>query len=189
MGVLDDMTKGINDRKVAAAGPRLTPVGTEASSTKPSLTGQLPDVPEVFLTNEALRDIAKDLRRQATVLVDVANGLDTHTGMATVETEDNTAAVVKADEKAADEKAAERKAQPKSTEEFTEHLATIAAEAQASVFTSADAPAEEPAAPTTTADGWVCPDHGDVTITQLTSRKGRAYRSCTTPGCKQFEKE
>lgn len=44
MGVLDDMTKGITERKAKAAGPKLTPVGTETSSTKPSGERTLPEL-------------------------------------------------------------------------------------------------------------------------------------------------
>lgn len=184
MGVLDDMTKGITERKAKAAGPRLTPVGTEASSTKPSLG--VPEVPEVFLTNEAIRDIAIDLRRQAGVLIEVADGLDRQTSLPTAS--EAPAVDAKAAEKEADAKAAARKAQPKSTEEFADHLATITAEAQAAVFTSADAPAAEPEAPVTPASGWTCPDHGDESLKQLTSRAKRLYMACQVAGCKHFEK-
>lgn len=182
MGVLDDMTKGITERKGKAAGPKLTPVGTEASPTKPSQVG-IPEVPEVFLTNEAVADVAKDLRKQAALLLSVAEGLDALTQQTSVPTEnprEQAEAAQKAEEKAADAT-------------FAENFAKLQAEAQAAVFTSADAPAdEEPEAPETpapAAGGWVCPDHGADKLKQLESRKGRQYIACQVAGCKLFEKE
>ncbi len=187
MGMLDDMTKGITDRKAAAAGPKLTPVGVEANSTKPSIG--VPDVPEVFLTNEAIRDIAKDLRAQAALLIQVADGLDLRTTMSTTGEDAKVVAAEtkKAVEQEGDRKAAARK-QPKSSEEFAEHLAAITAEARAAAFTSADAPAEEPAAPATPASGWTCTDHPTAATISLTSRKGREYRTCAVESCDEFQK-
>lgn len=201
MGVLDEMTKGITQRKAAATGPKLTPVGTEASPTKPSQVG-VPDVPEVFLTNEAIRDIAKDLREQAATLIGVADGLDKLTQLdsrGTVDPKVAAAEEQKAAERASDIAAAARaaakptkapkKAPPTSTEEFVEHLATISEEAKAAVFAAADADTEpEPEAPATpVADGWTCPEHGATNIEQLTSRKGRVYWACAEAGCGEFE--
>lgn len=194
MGVLDEMTRGITERKAAAAGPKLTPVGTEASSTKPSLG--VPEVPEVFLTNEAIADIAKDLRAQAAQLVLVADGLDRLTAKPSTPPVDEKALAVeakKAAEAESDRKAAERESKkaPKSTEEFTEHLATISDEAKAAVFVAADATVEEvlPAVRVTNIDRWSCPDHGQENLKTLTSRKGRVYAACQTTGCGKFERE
>jgi len=201
MGVLDEMTKGITEqgimaRKDKAAGPKLTPVGTEGSPVKPSLVG-IPDVPEVFLTNEAVADISRDLRVQAATLITVADALDARTATLTGEQPDVKAeakAAAKVAEKEADAKQADKPkrekktTQPSTPEEFKDHLATITAEAKAAAFTAADAPSVEPEAPVTPAAGWVCPEHGDQSLKQLTSRADRLYMACQVAGCKRFEK-
>lgn len=170
MGVLDEMTKGVVERKAAKSGPKLTPVGTEASPLKPSQVG-IPEVPEVFLTNEAVADIAKDLREQAAILVRVAEGLENLTATVRVESSDPLAEQ-KAKERAADEKHA-IPLTPQA-QKLTENIAAIKAKAEA----------PKPAAPV--ADGWSCPTHGVTDIKELTSRAGRAYRACGQ--CDQFEK-
>lgn len=182
MGVLDDMTKGINERsiterKAKAAGPTLTPVGTESSPTKPSQVG-IPDVPEVFLTNEAVKDIAKDLRAQAATLIAVADGLDNLTKADSVtHAPPDMHAAAKAAGKAADEK-------------FAASFAAKQAEAQASVFPELDADIEEvlPEVHVNNVDGWHCPQHPNDEPIRLTSRKGRSYLACEQPGCERFEK-
>lgn len=180
MGVLDDMTKGITERKAKAAGPSLTPVGAEASPTQPSRTA-IPDVPEVFLTNEAVADIAKDLRTQAATLVAVADGLDNLTKKPSHTPPDIKAAAQEA------VKAIEQKADAKFAEEFKAKQEA----AQAAVFPDLDAevvnPVEE-VAKASLDDGWVCPDHGGTNLVSLTSRKGRPYTACNFKGCSQFEK-
>lgn len=189
MGVLDEMTKGITERKAAVAGPKLTPVGTEASPTKPSI----PEVAEVFLTNEAVADVAKDLRAKAALLIEVANGLDKLTSMGTEAQPDvkvEAAAAKKAAEVEGDKKAKARAVTTPETEAIIERLAAVKSKAQAEVFTAADAETEEPEAPTPAVpDGWTCPTHGAKNLKQLESRKGRKYMACQTAGCGQFEKE
>lgn len=179
MSVLDEMTKGLSASKARAAGPKLTPVGTEASPTKPSLVG-IPEVPEVFLTNEAVKDVAFELRRMVGLLLDVAQGLDNLTGLATDRSaeEARSAKVEQAKEleRQADEKA--RKVTTPETQEFAERMKELSAAAQAATFTSADA-----------TGGWTCPAHGAEAIHQLTSRKGRVYAACQVAGCGKFEKE
>lgn len=167
MGVLDEMTKGVVERKAAKSGPKLTPVGTEASPLKPSQVG-IPEVPEVFLTNEAVADIAKDLREQAATLVRVAEGLEGLTATAKVEKSDPLA------EQKAVEQAADEKHRKLEVPGLTERIEAIKAEAEA----------PKPAEPV--ADGWSCPTHGVTDIKELTSRAGRAYRACGK--CDQFEK-
>lgn len=191
MGVLDDMTKGITERKAKAAGPKLTPVGTEASSTKPSLVG-IPDVPEVFLTNEAVSDIAKDLRQQAATLVSVADGLDRLTGggNAPLSIAEKAALALdakrekerEADELARQAKAPEAAVAPEET--FDERFARLSAAAVDSAFPNLDAESDAPA----DAPGWTCPKHGGGNVNRLTSRKGRAYYACGVPGCAEFER-
>jgi hypothetical protein len=173
MGVLDEMTRGITERKSEKAGPKLTPVGVEASGVKPSQVG-VPDVPEVFLTNEAIADIARDLREQAAMLINVANGLDKLTQVPTEPAaKADPVEVEKAKNKAADEK-------------FADRFDRLKDEAQAAVY--ADAPTKEQAAPVTPATGWVCPEHGAEGLEQLTSRlRPAGYTACTVAGCGEFE--
>lgn len=198
MGVLDDMTKGITQRKAEAAGPRLTPVGVEGN-VKPSLG--IPDVPEVFLTNEAVKDIARDLRRQADILVTAANGLDNLTKEPTGEKADTKTAAkdaVKEAEKAADAKHKAKQELPEvdiegdnEGTEFDKRFADLKAEAIAAFFTSSDAePEPTPESPTITpaTGGWECPVHGAKSLKQLTSRAQREYMACQVAGCKKFEK-
>jgi hypothetical protein len=196
MGVLDDMTKGITERKAKATGPKLTPVGLESSPTKPSQ--KLPDDIGPFLSNEAMCMAAKDLRKHAALLLEVAASIDGLTGLESEVTElaSVTIAVAKkAEERAADEKARERaaKAAPEPLpelgviveEDFTTRLDRLSTEAQVAVFANLDIVTETVPRPA----GWTCPDHGASTLKQLESRKGRKYMACQTSGCREFEKE
>jgi|GEM_PF-3295399 len=186
MGVLDEMTKGITDRKAAATGPKLTPVGLEASGTKPSLA--LPQDTGLFMSNEALHVHAQSLRAFSADAIAIAEGIDLMVAAAVgksvpvLDPKVVAAAELKVAEKLSDEKAKGR--------DFAKDFAKLQAEAEAAVYTSSDAVAEEPAAPAAPAgDGWVCPTHGADTIKQLRSRKGREYAACQTAGCGQFERE
>jgi hypothetical protein len=209
--VLDDMTKGITDRKAKAAGPKLTPVGTEASPTKPSITS---DLPGAFMAAEGLRDTAidlrrkaEDLRRHADFFEQVAAGLDEVSGFASTLQLDAkaTAAELKRQEEAeGDRKARERAAAAKPevlpeldvdadiAEGFTERLDRLSKEAQAAVFTSADAEPESPfnslPRELPSKGGWECPDHGSKDLKTTTSRKGRTYAVCVVSGCDNFER-
>lgn len=178
MGVLDDMTKGITERKAKAAGPSLTPVGTEASPVQPSRG--IPDVPEVYLSNEAVADIAKDLRTQAATLVAVADGLDKLTATPT-----HTPPDLKAAAQAA-AKAAEQKADAKAEAKFAADFAAKQQAAQASVYTALDESIANDEPAPRKGDGWACPEHGTKSIANLTSKRGRAYRACKI--CEKFER-
>jgi hypothetical protein len=173
--VLDQMTADVTAVKQAAA---LTPVGTEKGAPLPP--NRIPDVPEVFLTQEAVLDIAKDLRVQAATLIAVAEGLERQaTGEVVAPPPDKEAVVaaVKEAEAAADDRAAE----------FAASYAAQQQAAQAAVY--GDAPAEPErvaAASGSPASNWVCPEHGDKGLRDLTSKRGRAYRACTI--CSKFEK-
>lgn len=57
---------------------------------------------------------------------------------------------------------------------------------KAAVFASHDEPVEEP--PAAVGSGWVCTEHGDKNIVELTSRANRKYRACKAAGCRQFQK-
>lgn len=192
MGVLDQMTKGITERKAAAAGSTLTPVGLEASSTKPTMASlTLPnDLPGRFMAGEDLGLAAVSLREHAATLLGVADSIDQLVAdtsrRSTPPGVDTAAAEQKAAEKAADKRVAEA-----DEESMTARMVRLQAEAQAAVFTGADAPAKAKAKTSpkpVVSDGWTCPEHGDSSIEVLTSRlRPQGYRACTEAGCGEFE--
>jgi hypothetical protein len=196
MGVLDDMTKGITERKAKATGPKLTPVGLESSPTKPSQ--KLPDDIGPFMSNEAMHVAAKDLRKHAALLLEVAASIDDLTGLSSTVIFDPAAiaaALKRQEEAEGDRKARERaaKAAPEPLpeleaiveEDFATRLDRLSTEAQVAVFANLDIVTETVPRPA----GWACPDHGASTLKQLESRKGRKYMACQTAGCREFERE
>lgn len=201
MGVLDDMTKGISGRKAEAAGPRLTPVGAENSPTKPSLG--IPEVPAVFLTNEAVRDMAFKLREYVGTLLTIAQGLDELTQLSTVPSESKQVAVeaVKAAEQVADKKAAQQRQTRKQretttpeTEAIIARIADLKTTAQSAAFLDSDDPAVDTvttgaAEVSVAAGGWECPKHGGKFVRLTTSRQGRTYGICDEKSCENYEKE
>lgn len=188
--VLDEMVAGIMGVKANKA-VKLTPVGTE--------TAKLPaDVPGVFMAQEGLQDVATDLRRQAALLLDVADGIDVILGKSTA-VADNAAKVAatekvlqerEADRRAADRVAAEagdkRAAQRvDESEAFDARLASLSAQAQAATFSAAALDADDEDGD----DGWLCPLHGSEDVRTRTSPKGREYAVCAVPNCKEFERK
>lgn len=170
--VLQEMTKGIVDRKASKAAG-LTPVAGETTTSVADVAKRgIPDVPEVFLTNEAVADIARDLRSQAATLVAVADALDLHTDTITQPRADRREDT-KAAERAADAKIAERNGD-KTTEEFAADFLAKQSAAQAATFTT-DPPVT---------DGWDCPDHPGQ-WKALKARGGSTYRACTL--CERYE--
>ena len=203
MGVLDDMTKGITDRKAKAAGPKLTPVGAETSPTKPSLERTLPELKgdifpydggigetAVFAighVRESLRNAAQFLGQIEECLQSIERAAGTTVGgepkrdpMAWSEAH----LVQKAREREADELARQVKAVVTPEESFDERFARLSAAAVDSAFPNLDAESDAPA----DAPGWTCPKHGGGNVNRLTSRKGRAYYACGVPGCAEFER-
>lgn len=195
MSVLNDMTKGIMQTKADKAS-KLTPVaGESAMSVAQAAVALLgiPEIPQVFLTNEAVRDVAADLRRQAALLISVADGLDIMTALSTVPQPDRSADVeqTKVVERAADERAA--RVETPQAEEFAARMKRLSASAQAAAFAAADDDGTaEPVAPVTAAPvpggGWACPDHGTQDLIPTVSRKKREYTMCGVEGCERFEK-
>jgi hypothetical protein len=160
--VLDEMAGSVTQRK-ADAKTVLTPTRGEKQG--------LPEVDAVFLTNEAVMDVSRDLRRQAQLLIDVADGLDKITG--TPEPTDTRAQAH--NERVVQERAADKAHAIREEAKFAAAFAAKAEAAQAATFGDAPVPA-----------GWVCPEHGDKALVTKTSRKGRSYLSCTK--CPQFER-
>lgn len=195
MGVLDDMTKGITERKSAKSGANLTPVGVEASGVKPSLT--LPNDTGMLMSNERLAEVRDQLRSDAADLLRIADGIAVLIGdpAETAEAQKQAAAIEaklaerEADRKAADrEKAAGGDAKAAERVAFAEDFARKQAEAQAAVFTASDDAPKVPVAPATPADGWVCPEHGAEDIEELSSRlRPAGYLACAVAGCGEFE--
>ncbi len=201
MSVLDEMTSRATMAKQEKAG--LTPVGLE----KGGPLARLGDVPGVMLAPEALRDIARDLRTQAQMMLDIATGIDAMLGEPEATKADvkaQMATEVKLMEREGDRQAADREAADKgdkaaavraltaeagaeaSAESFTARMERLSAQAQAATF--ADAPAETVAAGSASpVKGWVCPVHGGANLKQLHARKsGRDYQACQS--CLLFEK-
>ncbi len=177
--VLDEMVAGIMGVKANKA-IRLTPVGME--------TAMPLDVPGVTLAREGLADVAKDLRRQAQLLLDVADGLDVMLGKpeaveadAARKAEADDVLAQKEQERRADDKAAaaagDKKAEERveQAESFDARFSRLTDEAQAATF-----------APRITRAGWVCSTHGDEDLQDRTSPKGRKYLACGK--CKEFQR-
>ena len=190
MSVLQDMTKGIAGTEIAqrkaAKATKLTPVAGETPTTIQQMADRItiPDVAEVFLTKEAVADIARDLRRQAAVLIEVADGLDKY-GDPILDTV--------AAEPAKVGKVEKRLEGTDPVADFAKDFAAKSEAAKAATFASLDDGAADeevlPEVHVTNVDGWVCPKHGDTDIVTLTSRNNRVYRSCNVPTCKQFERK
>lgn len=187
MSVLSDMTQGIMQQKAEKA-TKLTAIAGESPTTVAQVAAGIPEVPQVFLTNEAVKDIALDIRKQAGILIEVADALDLQTGLGTAPAPADTSVEdTKAAEKAADKKAA-TKLTPQA-QKLVDHMASLKVDAEAATYASADAGTEEPEAPATpVADGWTCPDHGATSLEQLVSRRDRKYMACTVTDCHRFEK-
>lgn len=198
MSVLKDMTTGIMTTKATKAA-RLTPVAGESPTTVQQAAAALgiPDIPEVFLTNEAVTDIARDLRAQAITLLAVADALDRRTGVPS-ERFDVTKATVESRRKAEREADARvAAAEPTAPvlpdvpavdgeEPFTERMKRLTAEAQAATFKAADDDGQT--ADPQVSGAWVCEVHPDVKPISVKARDGRSYSMCGDDNCERYEK-
>jgi hypothetical protein len=164
------MRDAVKEQKAAAA-KGLTPTLDE----RPTVAA-LPNDVGVFMSNEALINHAKELRKFAADAIAIADGLDAMAASALLPAsapvpseKESKAAAQKAIEAEGDEKAFAR-----------DYEAKMKA-AQDATFTQ---PKEEPAK--LSDDGWTCDEHGsDYTV--KTSRSGtRVYRQCNQ--CKEFER-
>jgi hypothetical protein len=198
LGVLDEMTKNITDRKSAKAGANLTPVGVEASGVKPSLT--LPNDTGVLMSNERLVEVRDQLRAGAADMLAIADGIAVLVGdpVESAEAAAKTAATEqKLAEKEADRRDADRKAADKGdkkaakrvedAESFDARMKRLSDEAKAATFTASDDAPKPTNGPTPTT-GWVCPEHGAEDIEELSSRlRPAGYLACAVAGCGEFE--
>jgi hypothetical protein len=181
MGVLDEMTKGITERKAKAAGPKLTPVGVEANSTKPSLQFAPGESPY-----PGMRSALERIRAGIVQLDKYVGAIERDI---TSFEEGKTATIAVNDEL---DDAMNKAVEGIEPETFAARQTRLAAEAQAAVFTAADAEPESPfndLPHERPATGWTCPTHGTDSLKQLTSRKGREYMACQVTGCRLFERE
>jgi hypothetical protein len=182
--VLDQMTAGIMARKDEAA-TRLTPVGQERIANAPSdVAGGAVPPPTAALPDEERQSILAAIVEARQELARAEKSLETaRRTLGEVERNINRANgyMLEADWDA-------RRARTAAPEKpFAEHYAELQARAQSAVFGSpADEPSPQPVEQDAPTVGWACPEHGSASLTTLTSRKGRTYRSCTA--CQEFEK-
>lgn len=180
--VLDEMVAGIMGVKANKAA-KLTPVGTETAKM-PSFPS---DLPGAYMSKEGMKDAAEDLRRWATELLQIANGLDIYAGTDT-RPQLSDPAYIAAEAQKAKEREADARVAAADPESLTARMARLQQEAQAAVgWIDLDAPTEEPA-PERPKSTWLCPKHGDEDVRDRTSPKGRHYNACHVPNCKEFEK-
>jgi hypothetical protein len=190
---LDEMVAGIMGVKADQAA-KLTPVGTETATISEGYA--LPsDLPTRFMAREIMVGMAKDLRRHAQALLETADGIDVILGVPDVVQEYETSKAEvkevlaqKETERRTDDRekadAGDKHAQKRvrDAEDFDQRMKRLSDEAQAATYaavTSDDSPGT---------DGWACTTHGAEDLRDLTSPKGRKYRACGVPNCKEFQK-
>jgi len=191
--VLASLTAEVMATKTKASGARLTPVEGEKGAL-PLEMAKLPNDVGVFMSNEALHDHAKQLRKFAGDAIAIADGLDGLLSESSTESaKADPDAERKAKEAEGDAKAKARETQKAQvtpveeaqttppdgdnpsdvgTDEPTDFGAAYAAKqaaAQAAVFAPSG--------------GWNCPIHHKAGVPK-TSAKGRPFIGC--PDCTQF---
>lgn len=178
MSVLTDMRDSIKTQKQLAA-TGLTPTLDERAS--------LPNDAGMLMSNEALINHARELRKFAADAIAIADALDLMASSSTLNPSapapDSKAAKADAQkerEQEGDRKALEREAAAAAEDGgFAADYAAKAKAAQDAAFTRSEEKASE-------VEGWVCDEHG-ADFTVKTSRSGtRTYRQCNQ--CKEFER-
>jgi hypothetical protein len=185
----------------APVAPSLTPVGLERTpGPLAGVTGPFP-----FDNPDMLRAALVTARREAEFIL---KGIDaliaafdsgeplTPTTAADIEADrrlaDSTGVGATARQRAAADAARARVAvvpvEPVIADEepFPSRFERLSADAQSQAFAGNYVPAAQEVFAGMLAE-WVCPTHGNSTINNRVSRRGRKYRACTT--CGQFEKE
>jgi len=155
---------------------KLTPVAGEAGAAELPL----PNDVGVFMSNEALHNHAKALRKFAVDAIAIADGIDvmvsgTYLGDSTDDKVVDLDAERKAREAEGDAKA------------FARDFEAKQKAAQEATFKHPDAEDHllHPTAAEPPVTDWVCPDHGKPGIGK-TSKAGRPYIGC--PDCNKFER-
>lgn len=199
-----------SDEKKKAA-RKLTPVeGETPADTTPRWPNDLnlPGSPKGFMSHDAMRMSAADLRRHAATLIEIAEALDTYSGQPTatskIESIDDARARKEreADERIAEAEAERAAIQSVETDEQAQFKADFEAKqkaAQDAVYgnpvldaaqAAADAgggPAEVMAAAMAAdAETWRCPIHNVVGIEKTSPSSGRVFIGC--PQCKAFKR-
>jgi len=160
--ILDSLTSEVAVRKDTA----LTPVGLE----KPGIpAGRMPDMPTIFMPQEAIEAAVREVRAQAKLLLQACLAIEVSLG--------HEVGGPTREEQAIEVKSVERTADAKFADDYAEKQRV----AQSAAFA---AKPDAPVVPEYSGD-WKCPEHGDLTLRVATSRKGRTYRACNT--CSEFE--
>jgi hypothetical protein len=182
--VLAKLTASVMEEKRTAA-RTLTPVPGEE---KPAPTFPS-DLPGAFMSHEGMFQSAKDLRRHADTLVQIANALDEMSGFDSLDGRTRTVKpsdIQREKEREADErvKAKEIANDPPEAVQTTPREAVQTTPRDESFADRQTRLAEEAQAAAFTPTGWTCPTHGKAV--PKTSSKGREYNGC--PDCSQFER-
>ena len=193
--VLASLTAEVMATKTKASGAKLTPVVGEKGA--PMEMAKLPNDTGIFMSNEALHDHAKQLRKFAGDAIAIADGLD---GLLSESSETKAKADPNAERKAkeaeGDAKALERATAERTPDEEAAHIGAILSqtappeEAQtAPPETSPETFAAEFAAKAAAAQAatfttkWRCPTHAKPGVPKV-SAKGLDFIGC--PDCTQF---
>lgn len=180
-----------SDEKKKAA-RKLTPVEGETAAEAPLWPTDLnvPGSGKGFMSHEAMRASAVDLRRHAASLIEIADALDIYTGDSTVPggVVESIDEARKRKEAEGDAKAAERaaaKAADPDTEAFKADFEAKQKAAQEAVYgkPEADQPSEANEAEPERAV-WKCPIHDKAGIEKKSPSSGRTFIGC--PDCKAF---
>lgn len=178
-----------SDEKKKAA-RKLTPVEGE-TAIEPAPARWPTDLPQAFMSHEGMRDAAKDLRRHAATLTQIADALDAYSGFPTAES----GVIESIDEararreKQADVEHAAKQAEREAT--FAENFAAKQKAAQDAVYGDALdkeiialGGVEDPEKPVEYE--WRCPIHDKPGIEKKSPSSGRTYIGC--PDCKAFQR-
>lgn len=183
--ILEAMTRSVLNAK-PKRGTVLTPVGAERSvDATPTVTpARMPDLPTIFMPQEAIEGAVREIRKQARHILSALGAIDASLGNP-AEPAEPVGPSIKEVEAAADAAhlarvaAGKEPAVDKTEADFATKFAAQQAAAQAATF-------KEPSGAAVAANGWVCLDHSSYV--DATSPKGRKFRRCGDPTCKQFER-
>jgi hypothetical protein len=188
VSVLASLTSEVMETKKAAA-RRLTPV--EGERTVPSgmiqpIAPTFPsDLPGAFMSKEGMRDAAKDLRRHAGTMIEIADALDNLSGQSTEKGLADLKAIVADGIKAKEREADERAAEPDFNATFKAQQIKAQAAAFAAETAAAAAAAPAPVlSPPSPSPDWVCPTHKKPGIPKVSPSSGRSFIGC--PECHAF---
>lgn len=178
--VLASLTAEVMGEKTKAAAKTLTPVAGE--STFPLERALIPNDTGVFMSNEALHDHAKNLRKFASDAIAIADGLDQLLVEPSVDEKVVDLDAARKSKEAEGDAKAELLKQMKAAP--IEVVEAIAAEADKFAADYAAKQAAAQAATFSAKGGWHCPVHNKPGVPKV-SGKGRDFIGC--PDCNQFQ--